>query len=50
MFIGRQEDLPMLSGLWEKRVASLVTCRSRRRVGKSTLMVDQEIRDNWQML
>ncbi len=38
MFIGRQEDLAMLSGLWEKRVASLVTCRGRRRVGKSTLI------------
>ena len=38
MFIGRQEDLAMLSGLWEKRVASLLTCRGRRRVGKSTLI------------
>ena len=38
MFVGRQEDLAMLSGLWEKRVASLVTCRGRRRVGKSTLI------------
>ena len=38
MFIGRQEDLAMLSGLWEKRVASLVTCRGRRRIGKSTLI------------
>lgn len=38
MFVGRQDDLAMLSGLWEKRVASLVTCRGRRRVGKSTLI------------
>ena len=38
MFVGRQEDLAMLSGLWEKQVASLVTCRGRRRVGKSTLI------------
>ncbi len=38
MFVGRAEDLAQLEGLWEKRVASLVTCRGRRRVGKSTLI------------
>lgn len=38
MFIGREEDLSQLSGLWDKRVASLVTCRGRRRIGKSTLI------------
>lgn len=38
MFVGRQEDLALLTGLWDKRVASLVTCRGRRRVGKSTLI------------
>ena len=38
MFIGRKDDLAQLEGLWEKRVASLVTCRGRRRVGKSTLI------------
>ena len=38
MFIGREEDLSQLSGLWDKRVASLVTCRGRRRIGKSTLV------------
>ena len=38
MFVGREDDLAQLSGLWEKRVASLVTCRGRRRVGKSTLI------------
>ena len=38
MFIGREEDLAQLSGLWDKRVASLVTCRGRRRIGKSTLI------------
>ena len=38
MFVGREDDLVQLSGLWDKRVASLVTCRGRRRVGKSTLI------------
>ena len=38
MFVGRQEDLALLTGMWDKRVASLVTCRGRRRVGKSTLI------------
>ena len=38
MFVGREDDLAQLSGLWGKRVASLVTCRGRRRVGKSTLI------------
>ena len=38
MFVGRTEDLAQLEGLWEKRVASLVTCRGRRRGGKSTLI------------
>ncbi len=38
MFVGRQEEISQLEGLWDKRVASLVTCRGRRRVGKSTLI------------
>ena len=38
MFIGRDDDLALLAGLWDKRVASLVSCRGRRRVGKSTLI------------
>lgn len=38
MFVGRESDLDDLSGLWRKRVASLVTCRGRRRIGKSTLI------------
>jgi len=38
MFIGREADLSLLSSLWEKRTASLITCRGRRRVGKSTLI------------
>ncbi|MBP5542611.1 MAG: AAA family ATPase [Kiritimatiellae bacterium] len=38
MFVGRKEELEQLTGLWDKRVASLVSCRGRRRVGKSTLI------------
>ena len=37
-FFGREELLRQLSGLWDKRTSSLVTCRGRRRVGKSTLV------------
>ena len=38
MFVGREEELEQLTGLWDKPVASLVSCRGRRRVGKSTLI------------
>ena len=38
MFIGREETIDQLNGLLRKRVASLVTCRGRRRIGKSTLI------------
>ena len=37
-FFGREVELGELEGLWGKRVASLVTCRGRRRIGKSTLV------------
>ena len=37
-FFGREAELSQLEGLWEKRVPSLVTCRGRRRIGKSTLI------------
>lgn len=36
-FYGREEELASLAELWEKPSASLVTCRGRRRIGKSTL-------------
>ena len=36
MFIGREEQIDQLKTLWRKPVASLVTCRGRRRIGKST--------------
>lgn len=38
MFYGREDDLNDLGDLWRKRTASLVTCRGRRRIGKSTLI------------
>ncbi len=38
MFFGREEYLENLEALCGKRVASLVTCRGRRRIGKSTLI------------
>lgn len=38
MFFGRERELMDLSVLMRKRTASLVTCRGRRRIGKSTLI------------
>lgn len=38
MFVGRQEHLDDLKRLMRKQCASLVTCRGRRRIGKSTLI------------
>ena len=37
-FYGRQDLIAQLDELWAKRTSSLVTCRGRRRVGKSTLI------------
>ena len=37
MFIGRKEQLADLMTLWRKRTSSIVACRGRRRIGKSTL-------------
>lgn len=37
-FYGRERFLESLEELWGKRVSSFVTCRGRRRVGKSTLV------------
>ena len=36
-FIGRRSFLDDLESLWRKRTSSLVACRGRRRIGKSTL-------------
>jgi len=38
MFFGREELLLELNSLWGKRVSSLVTCRGRRRIGKTALV------------
>lgn len=38
MFFGRKAELEDLLSLWNKQVSSLVTCRGRRRIGKSTLI------------
>ena len=38
MFVGRSDQLGLLEALWRKPNASLVTCRGRRRIGKSTLV------------
>ena len=38
MFFGREDVLAQLASLWGKRVSSLVTCRGRRRIGKSTVI------------
>ena len=37
-FVGRVEMLQRLESLWQKHTSSLVTCRGRRRIGKSTLI------------
>ena len=38
MFFGREEILKQLEAQLERPIASLVTCRGRRRIGKSTLV------------
>ncbi len=38
MFVGRDEQLNDLAALLRKKTPSLVTCRGRRRIGKSTLI------------
>ena len=38
MFVGREKELESLKSLLSKRTGSLVACRGRRRIGKSTLI------------
>ena len=38
MFYGRSEILARFADLWRKKIQSLVVCRGRRRIGKSTLL------------
>ena len=37
-FVGRREYLDDLESLWRKATSSLIACRGRRRIGKSTLI------------
>jgi len=36
-FIGRKEYLDDMESLWRKKTSSIIACRGRRRIGKSTL-------------
>ena len=38
MFVGREGELESFKALWSKKGASLVVCRGRRRIGKSTFV------------
>ena len=38
LFIGRKKELKLLNDLLEKKVASLVVIKGRRRIGKSRLI------------
>jgi AAA+ ATPase superfamily predicted ATPase len=44
-FIGRETELSRLKGLLSNRSASLIVVRGRRRIGKSRLLAEQNIRD-----
>ena len=46
MFVGREKELALLDKLWNNAGASLVTCRGRRRIGKSTLIEEFARRSN----
>lgn len=37
-FVGRKEYLDDLESLWRKTTSSLIACRGRRRIGKSTMI------------
>ena len=44
MFIGREEQLKLLDAFWGRDSGVLVTCRGRRRIGKSTLIEEFALR------
>ena len=46
MFLGREKELASLKLLLDKPTASLVACRGRRRIGKSTLFREFARREN----
>ena len=41
MFIGREQELKDLDAFWGRDQGVLITCRGRRRIGKSTLIAKQ---------
>lgn len=44
MFIGRDREIDDLTGFWGRETGVLITCRGRRRVGKSTLIAEFAMR------
>ncbi len=38
MFVGRENDLKLLEGLFDLKKAAIAVCTGRRRIGKSTLI------------
>ena len=40
MFIGREREISDLNGFWGRDHGVLITCRGRRRIGKSTLIAE----------
>ncbi len=50
MFVGREKELESLRLLLDKRTASLVACRGRRRIGKSTLIEEFARRNNCRLV
>ena len=50
MFVGREKELESLRLLLDKRTASLVACRGRRRIGKSTFIEEFARRNNCRLV
>ncbi len=50
MFVGREKELESLRLLLDKHTASLVACRGRRRIGKSTLIEEFARRNNCRLV
>ena len=50
MFLGRERELQSLKELLDKPMASLVACRGRRRIGKSTLFKEFASREGLRLI
>lgn len=52
MFIGREKEITRLQDLFQKKAPSLVVCKGRRRIGKSTLVSARfsYMRESWTVL